>query len=103
LQLPCSLSTVVSAKLLVLAAVWLGMALPCLSAVALWAWSGGHVGFAELVNLLAGHLLYGAVVAGMALLAAALAESSATAAILTLAATMAFWVLDFAAAGEGGR
>jgi ABC-2 type transport system permease protein len=102
LQLPCSLSTVVSAKLLVLAAVWLGMALPCLSAVALWAWSGGHVGFAELASLLAGHLLYGAVVAGMALLAAALAESSATAAILTLAATMAFWVLDFAAAGEGG-
>lgn len=102
LQLPCSLSTVVTAKLLVLLAVWLIAALPCLSAVALWSLSGGHVGWAEVANLFLGHLLYAAVVVGIALLVAALAESSATAAILTLAATLAFWVLDFAAAGEGG-
>jgi len=102
LQLPCSLSTVVAAKLFVLLAVWLIVAVPCLSAVALWSLSGGHVGWAEVANLFLGHLLYAAVVVGIALLAAALAESSATAAILTLAATLAFWVLDFAAAGEGG-
>ena len=102
LQLPCSLSTVVAAKLFVLLAVWLIVALPCLSAVALWSLSGGHVGWAEVANLFLGHLLYATVVVGVALLAAALAESSATAAILTLAATLAFWVLDFAAAGEGG-
>jgi ABC-2 type transport system permease protein len=102
LQLPCCLSTVVTAKLLVLLAVWLIAALPCLSAVALWSLSGGHVGWAEVANLFLGHLLYAAVVVGIALLAAALAESSATAAILTLAATLAFWVLDFAAAGEDG-
>lgn len=102
LQLPCSLSTVVAAKLFVLLAVWLIVAVPCLSAVALWSLSGGHVGWAEVANLFLGHLLYAAVVVGVALLAAALAESSATAAILTLAATLAFWVLDFAAAGEGG-
>src|SRR5262249_28445961 len=41
-------------------------------------------------------------VAGIAFVAAALAESSAMAAILTLASTLGFWVLDFAAAGEGG-
>jgi len=102
LQLPCSLTTVVTAKLFVLLAVWLIAAVSCLSAVALWSLSGGHVGWAEVANLLLGHLLYAAVVVGIALLAAALAESSATAAILTLAATLAFWVLDFAAAGEGG-
>jgi ABC-type transport system involved in multi-copper enzyme maturation permease subunit len=102
LQLPCSLSTVLVAKLFVLLAIWLIAAVPCLSAVALWSLSGGHVGWAEVANLFLGHLLYAAVVVGIALLAAGLAESSATAAILTLAATLAFWVLDFAAAGEGG-
>jgi ABC-2 type transport system permease protein len=102
LQLPCSLSTVVTAKLCVLLAVWLVVAVPCLSAVALWSLSGGHVGWGEVANLFLGHFLYAGVVAGIALLAAALAESSATAAILTLAATLAFWVLDFAAAGEAG-
>src|SRR5258705_153248 len=48
------------------------------------------------------HFLYGAVVTGIRLVAAALAESSASAAILTLAITLGFWVLDFAAAGESG-
>ena len=102
LQLPCSLSTVVTAKLFVLLAVWLIATLPCLSAIALWSLSGGHVGWAEVGNLSLGHLLYAAVVAGIAFVAAALAESSAMAAILTLASTLGFWVLDFAAAGEGG-
>jgi ABC-2 type transport system permease protein len=102
LQLPCNFSIVILAKVVVLATVWSGMAVICLTAVALWAWSGGHIGHCELANLLAGHFLYAAVVAGLALLAAALAESGATAAILTLAATMAFWVLDFAAVGDGG-
>jgi len=86
LQLPCNFSIVILAKVVVLATVWSGMAVICLTAVALWAWSGGHIGHCELANLLAGHFLYAAVVAGLALLAAALAESGATAAILTLAA-----------------
>ena len=102
LQLPPALSTVLTAKLLVLLAAWLIAAVPCLSAVLLWSLSGGHVGLVEVANLFLGHLLYAAVVVGIAFLAAALAESSATAAILTLAATLAFWVLDFAAAGEAG-
>jgi len=61
-----------------------------------------HVGPGEFSNLLLGHFLYGIVVIGLALVAAAMAESSATAAIVTLAATLSFWVLDFAAAGESG-
>jgi len=102
LQLPCSLAMIVFAKIVTLAGVWLAMALLCLTAVACWVWSGGHVGVFELANLFTGHFLYAAAVAGIALLAAALAESNATAAILTLAATMSFWVLDFAATGEAG-
>jgi hypothetical protein len=45
-----------------------------------------------------GHALYALAVAGIAFFAAALAESAATAAIVTLAFTLGFWVLDFAAA-----
>jgi len=102
LQLPCWLSTIVTAKVVALLAVWLIATLPCLTVVALWSSSGGHVGWAEVANLFLGHLLYAAVVVGISFVAAAVAESSATAAILTLAATLGFWVLDFAAAGEGG-
>jgi ABC-type transport system involved in multi-copper enzyme maturation permease subunit len=102
LQLPCPLSTVLAAKLVVLAAVWMLIAAPCLSAVALWALAGAHVGIGELTNLVLGHFLYGAVVTGIALIAAAITESAATAAILALSATLGFWVLDFAAAGESG-
>jgi ABC-2 family transporter len=102
LQLPCSLSAVVTAKALVLLAFWLIATLPCLTAVALWSLSGGHVGWAELANLFLGHLLFAAVVVSISFLAAAVAESSATAAILALAATLGFWVLDFAATGESG-
>jgi ABC-2 type transport system permease protein len=102
LQLPSSLTAVLAAKLAVLTAVWMLIAAPCLSAVALWALAGGHTYASELSNLVLGHFLYGAVVTGIALVAAAFADSAATAAILALAATLAFWVLDFAAAGEGG-
>src|SRR5262249_60291872 len=39
---------------------------------------------------------------GVALLGAAVADSGATAAIITRAITLGVWVLDFAAAGDGG-
>jgi ABC-type transport system involved in multi-copper enzyme maturation permease subunit len=102
LQLPPSIGTVLAAKIVALAGAWALVAAPALSAVALWAMAGGHVHLPELASVLLGHWLYGAVVTGFALLAAVLAESSATAAIITLAITLGFWVLDFAAAGESG-
>src|SRR5262245_65438540 len=43
LQLPCSLSTVMTTKSLVLMAVWLIATIPCLSEVALWFFFRGHV------------------------------------------------------------
>jgi ABC-2 type transport system permease protein len=102
LQIPSPFSNVILAKVATLGLAWLLLSIPCLSAIFLWRFSGGHVAGAELGNLLLGHFLYGAVITGIALIAAALADSNATAAILTLAATLLFWVLDFAAAGEGG-
>jgi ABC-type transport system involved in multi-copper enzyme maturation permease subunit len=102
LQLPFSMARVLTAKIAALAIAWFLMALPSLAAAGFWVAAGGHVGLAEFTNLLLGHFLYGAVVIGFALVAAALADSSATAAILTLAVTLGFWVLDFAAAGEAG-
>jgi ABC-2 type transport system permease protein len=102
LQLPCSTGTVLVAKMAALAAAWLVIILPCLTAVGLWMAAGGHFAPGELANLLLGHFLYGALIIGVALVAAALADSGATAAIITLAVTIGFWVLDFAAAGESG-
>ncbi len=49
-----------------------------------------------------GHLLYGALIGAIALFAASITESSATAAIVTLAFTIGSWVLDFTLAGRSG-
>src|SRR5262249_27944261 len=54
------------------------------------------------LNLLAGHALYALVIAGIAFLAASLSDSLSTAAILALAFTLSFWVMDFAATASGG-
>jgi ABC-2 type transport system permease protein len=102
LQVPASVGAVLGAKIAALAGAWMLLAVPALSAVALWMFAGGHVYLPELANLLLGHWLYGSVVVGFALVAAGLADSGATAAIIALAITLGFWVLDFAAAGESG-
>lgn len=102
LQVQPSVGEVLGTKIAALAGAWVLVAAPASSAVVLWLLAGGHIHLPELANLLLGHWLYGAVVLGFALVAAALAESSATAAIITLSATLGFWVLDFAAAGDSG-
>jgi len=102
LQVPSSVGSILGAKIAALAGAWLLVATPALSAVALWILAGGHVHLPELANLILGHWLYGMVVLGFALVAATVAESGATAAIIALAITLGFWVLDFAAAGESG-
>src|SRR5262249_59468721 len=48
------------------------------------------------------HLLYGLLVGAIALAAAAVTESAATAAIVALAVTIGSWVLDFTLAGRPG-
>jgi len=62
----------------------------------------GHLSTPETLNLLFGHLLYGLLVGAIALFAASVSESAATAAIVTLAFTIGSWVLDFTVAGHPG-
>ena len=101
-QLPYASPTLILAKLSAVMAAWLLASLPALSALAAWAVLGGHLFAHETLNLLLGHALYGLLVGAVALFAASVAESAATAAIITLAFTIASWVLDFTLAGRPG-
>jgi ABC-2 type transport system permease protein len=102
LQLPGSLLTKVTVKSLVLLCAWMIAWLPGLVAIALWRSYGGHLYAPETLNLLLGHLLRGLLSGALALAFAALTESAASAAIVTLAFTVGTWALDFIAAGRGG-
>jgi ABC-type transport system involved in multi-copper enzyme maturation permease subunit len=102
LQLPGSLGAKVFTKGLVILGAWLAAWIPGLVAIALWKSYGGHLQTPEVLNLLLGHLLRGILSAGIAVAAAALAESAASAAIVTLGFTVGTWALDFVAAGRGG-
>jgi len=102
IQLPYGVPTLIGAKMVAIATAWLISFVPAISALVLWGALGGHLYVLETGNLLLGHLLYGLLVAAIALAAASIADSSATAAIITLAATIGSWVLDFALAGQPG-
>ncbi len=101
-QLPFAPGTLIAVKLAAVLAAWFACAIPALSA--LWAWrlSGGHLGPAETSTLVLGHLLYGFLIGAIALFAASITESGATAAIVTLAFTIGSWVLDFTLDGRPG-
>jgi ABC-2 type transport system permease protein len=102
LQLPGTLVSKITAKALVLLFAWIVSWVPGMLAIVLWRSYGGHVYAPETLNLLAGHLLRGLLSGGLAVAAAALADSAASAAIITLAFTVGTWALDFVAAGRGG-
>jgi ABC-type transport system involved in multi-copper enzyme maturation permease subunit len=101
-QLPYRVPTLIAAKMTAIFAAWLAALVPAASAVVIWAVLGGHLHVSETANLLLGHLLYGLLVGAIALFAASISESSATAAIIALAFTIGSWVLDFALAGQPG-
>ena len=101
-QLPYRSPTLVSMKLVAVVLAWVFASVPALSALAVWHILGGHLSLAETSNLLFGHLLYGTLVGAIALFAASVAESTATAAIIALAVTIGSWVLDFTVAGHPG-
>lgn len=101
-QLPYRYSTLVLTKLGAVLAAWVLVSIPALSVLAMWTLLGGHLAEAETLNLLFGHLLYGLLVGAIALFAAAVSDSSATAAIIALAVTIGSWVLDFTVAGRSG-
>ncbi len=101
-QLPYRTITLVGVKLATVLCAWLLCAIPVLSSVLAWWMVGGHLSPAETLTLFLGHLLYGLIVGAVALFAASITESSATAAIVTLAFTVGSWVLDFTVAGRPG-
>jgi ABC-2 type transport system permease protein len=101
-QLPYRYSTLILVKLGAVLVAWAVVSIPALSALALWVALGGHLAALETLNLLFGHLLYGLLVGAIALFSAAVSDSSATAAIIALAATIGSWVLDFTLAGRSG-
>jgi ABC-type transport system involved in multi-copper enzyme maturation permease subunit len=101
-QLPYRVPMLIAAKMAAIAAAWMIAIVPALSALVIWALLGGHLYAPETLDLLLGQLLYGLLVGAIALFAAAISESSATAAIVTLAFTIGSWVLDFALAGQPG-
>jgi ABC-2 type transport system permease protein len=101
-QLPYRVSTLIAAKGVAVAAAWLVALIPAASALVLWRTLGGHLDAIETLNLLLGHLLYGLLIGAVALFAAAIAESAATAAIITLAVSIGSWILDFSLAGQPG-
>jgi len=101
-QLPYRSPVLIGAKLAAVLGAWLLCSIPVLSALAIWRLLGGHLSPAETSNLLLGHLLYGILVGAIALFAAAIADSAATAAIIALAFTIGSWVLDFTLAGRPG-
>ncbi|HQR32661.1 MAG TPA: ABC transporter permease [Blastocatellia bacterium] len=102
LQLPAGLGTAITAKVLALLAGWAIVWLPGLIAVVMWKAYGGHIHLPETWDLLLGHWLRMLLSASVAMAAAALAESAASAAIVTLSFTLGTWALDFIAAGRGG-
>jgi ABC-2 type transport system permease protein len=101
-QLPYRVPTLIAAKMTAIFGAWLAAVIPATSALAIWLMLGGHLYPAETLDLLLGHLLYGLLVGAIALFSASISESSATAAIVTLAFTVGSWVLDFALAGQPG-
>jgi hypothetical protein len=101
-QLPYRSATLVAAKLVAVLAAWVLASLPASSALAIWGMLGGHVSPPETLTLLLGHLCYGLLIGAIALFAAAVSDSAATAAIVTLACTIGSWVLDFTLAGRPG-
>src|SRR3954453_18357155 len=88
IQLPYRASTLIAAKFAAVLAAWLIVSIPVLSSLLIWKVLGGHLSAAETSNLVIGHLLYGLLVGAIGLFAASVSESSATAAILTLAFTI---------------
>ena len=101
-QLPYRVPTLIAAKMTAIFGAWLAAVIPAASALALWLMLGGHLYLPETLDILLGHLLYGLLVGAIALFSASISESSATAAIVTLAFTIGSWVLDFALAGQPG-
>jgi len=102
LQHPSSSLARLSIKSGVLLCGWLIATIAPLLGVALWLSYGGSLYAPELATVIAGHVLNGALTIALAAAAAAVTEHPATAAIVTLTITVGTWLINFAAAVNGG-
>jgi len=94
--------TRITIKCAVLMCGWMLATLAPALGVILWRFYGGHVYAPELMTVIAGHLLNGGLTIALAATAAAMTEHPATAAIVTLSVTVGTWLINFAAAVNGG-
>ena len=94
--------TRITIKCAVLMGGWILATLAPAIGVILWRSYGGHVYAPELLTVIAGHLLNGGLTIALAATAAAMTEHPATAAIVTLGVTVGTWLINFAAAVNGG-
>src|SRR5262245_49175496 len=101
-QLPYRVPALIVAKMAAIFGAWVAAVLCAASALVVWLAMGGHLYLPETLDLVVGHVLYGLLVGAVALFSASIADSAATAAIITLAFTIGSWVLDFALAGQPG-
>lgn len=83
------------AKVAALFCLWICSLVPILATVVLWQLNGGHIVVPHLVVILTGYALYSLLVISIAFAASLVADSPTSAAVLTLAATLGIWVLDF--------
>lgn len=97
-----SARTIVALKFIALLVTWIVLFTPGIIALLYWRGAGGHLGPAETLGVLAGHVLRGAFVSALGIACAAVAESGASAAVIALAVTIGGWAIDFTASVQGG-
>src|SRR6478735_8207725 len=102
MQHPLSPFARLSIKAAVLMLGWMAATVAPLIGVGLWLSYGGNLYLPELLTVIGGHVLNGALTIALAAAAAALTEHPATAAIVTLTVTVGTWLINFAAAVNGG-
>jgi ABC-type transport system involved in multi-copper enzyme maturation permease subunit len=102
LQSPASMTVMLAAKGIALLTGWIIAWIPGIAALGLWRLYGGSLYAPETLNLLLGHLLRVILSSGIAVAAAAIAKTAASAAIATLGFTVGTWALEFVAEGRGG-
>jgi ABC-2 type transport system permease protein len=102
LQQPFPAFARVLAKATVLMAGWLIASAAPMLGVLLWRIYGGSIHLPELLTVLSGHVLNAALAVAIAAAAATITEHPSTAAIVTLTITVGGWIINFAAAVNGG-
>lgn len=102
LQQPFSAFGRVLAKAVVLVAAWLIASAALVVAIILWRLYGGDVYPPEVATVAAGHLLNAGLAIAVAAAFATISEHPSTAAIATLTFTVGGWIVNFAAAVNGG-